>query len=253
MVNGTQLRKQLGRPVNRMDPIVWVPPSAQSLLDVGCNVGELLSVFRAVLPHMTLAGVDVNPTAVVRAQAALPGVDIRRAGAECLPFPDGSFDCVTCVEVLEHIPDSLRPAALAQMHRVLRVGGQLILRVPHAGAFAWMDSNNLRFRFPRLYSALVGGGRRDSGYEGGAADVVWHEHYTRDQIIQLAGAGWRVEAMRRGGLFLLPLTDLFAWPFYRVGRTDNPVFRALQRVAAMDVARDFGGASFDMLLVLRRV
>jgi SAM-dependent methyltransferase len=235
-----------------MDPIVWIPAGARSLLDVGCNSGELLIECRKELPHLELTGVDVNVAALDIARAALPDVDIRIASGDDLPFEDARFDCVTCIEVLEHIPADRRKAALAEMHRVLRPGGSLILRVPHAGAFAWMDSNNLRFRFPRLYQLILGAGRRDAGYAGGSSDVVWHHHFTVAELLQMAGAGWELEARRTGALFILPLTDLLCWPFYRLGRTENRAFRAIQRLAAWDIGRDYGSLSFDILLRLRR-
>lgn len=236
-----------------MDPLEWLPPDTQALLDVGCNVGELLGDCRAAHPQIKLAGVDVNREAVDKGRASLPSVDFRYASGTELPFPDQSFDCVTCIEVLEHIPAEKRRHALAEMHRVLRPGGALILRVPHAGAFAWLDSNNLRFRFPRLYGALLGKGRRDAGYESGSAGVVWHHHFTRAELLELVGPAWKLDGERTGALLLLPLTDILCWPFYRLRRIDNPVFRLLQRIARWDVGHDYGSASFDILLRFRRL
>ena len=235
-----------------MQPIDWIPPDARSLLDVGCNVGEFLAECRGKRPDLRLAGVDVNRDAVAKARAALPGVEIERTTATMLPFAGGSFDCVTCIEVLEHIPEGQREAALREIGRVLRPGGSLILRVPHAGATAWLDSNNVRFRFPRVYRALVGSGRRDAGYEHGSAEVVWHEHFTRDEVLRLAGDGWILDGERRGGLFIFPLTDWACWPLYRLRRTDNALFRGLQQLAHWDINVDYGALSFDMLLRLRR-
>jgi ubiquinone/menaquinone biosynthesis C-methylase UbiE len=45
-----------------------------------------------------------------------------------IPEPDGSFDAVMCIEVLEHVPDPV--AALREMTRLLRVGGTLIVTAP---------------------------------------------------------------------------------------------------------------------------
>ena len=238
--------------MNDMDVLAWLSPDVLSLLDVGCNAGELLTDIRAVYPTMRLAGVDVNAKEVALAAARLPDVEFHSASGDALPFPAASFDCVTCIETLEHIPAARRKATIAEIRRVLRPGGQFMLRVPHAGAFAWLDSNNLRFRFPRLYGATVRRGRRDAGYAHGSADVVWHHHFTKDEILALAGDGWRLEGERTGGLFLLPLTDIACWPFYRLRRTDNPVFRWLQRVARYDIGHSYGRFSFDILVVLRR-
>jgi SAM-dependent methyltransferase len=238
---------------NLMHPIRWVPPEAGALLDVGCNAGELLGYCRALYPEMRLAGVDVNSNILEKVREYLPGADLHTAGAESLPLPDASFDCVTCIEVLEHIPPDLRARALGEIRRVLRPGGRLVLRVPHAGAFAWMDAANFRFRLPKLYGKVIGEGRRDAGYAHGSQDVVWHHHFTEEEVMRLAGEGWQVEARRTGGLFLFPLMDIACWPFYRARQIDSAVFRALQRVMDFDLGCDYGAASYDILLVLRRI
>jgi SAM-dependent methyltransferase len=234
-----------------MHPMRWVPADAEALLDVGCNVGALLRHCRAVYPSMRLAGVDMNPAAVADARRALPDADLHAAGADRLPYADASFDCVTCIEVLEHVPAERRRDALAEMRRVLRPGGRLVLRVPHDGLFAFLDVGNLRFRFPRLYGRLVGRGLSDDAYEphGGAG---WHHHFTLAELQALAGDGWTVERSRRGGLFLTPLHAILCWPWYRRGKTEHAVFRAMLRVAELDLAVDYGAASYGLLLILRR-
>ncbi|WP_435022605.1 class I SAM-dependent methyltransferase (plasmid) [Tundrisphaera sp. TA3] len=238
---------------NGMHPIRWVPPGAGSLLDVGCNVGVFLSLCDATHPGMELAGVEVNPEALDAARRRLPDADLRLASAHDLPFEDRAFDCLTCIEVLEHIPAELRPRSLAEMHRVLRPGGRLVLRVPHAGAFAFLDSNNLRFRFPRLYRGLIGRGLRDRGYENSGSAVVWHHHFTNRELLGVAGDGWELESSRRGGLLIFPLIDLARWPFYRAGLGDHAMSRLLERVADLDIGFDYGRTSFDVLMILRRV
>ena len=141
-------RRWLGEeptPADAPDPL----PGAT--LDVGCNCGELLLTCRQMYPAMSLSGVEINPSALEKARAALPDAELHGVGAVAMPFADESFDCVACIEVLEHIPAERREQALAEMRRVLRPGGRLILRVPHAGLFAWLDPNNFRFRLPGLY------------------------------------------------------------------------------------------------------
>jgi len=235
-----------------MHPIRWVPSDATSFLDVGCNVGELLGDCRDRYPAMRLAGVEINHVALNKAHQDLPGACLCVARADNLPFPDESFDCVACIEVLEHMPAELRQQSLLEMRRVLRRGGRLVLRVPHAGIFSFLDSNNFRFRLPRLYRALLKHGRRDAGYSGGSEDVVWHHHFTREELRELLGDGWEVECSRTGGLLLLPISDIALWPFYRLQRIDNVLYRTLQRISNFDISCDYGRASFDILMVLRR-
>jgi SAM-dependent methyltransferase len=237
---------------NKMHPRRWIEPETAALLDVGCNVGAFLADCHRCFPGMHLAGVEVNAAALAKARCLLPHADLHEGAADALPFADAAFDCVSCIEVLEHIPAERRRASLVEMRRVLRPGGRLVLRTPHAGLFAWLDSNNIRFRFPGLYRRLLGRGRRDAGYADGSAGVVWHHHFSRAELLELAGPGWQMETVCYGGLFLFPLTDWLSWPFYRAGWLNHPLLRALDRVAAFDYGCDFGTASYGILLTLRR-
>lgn len=78
---------------------------------------------------ITLAGIDLSPAmlriARDRARALDMAVSLREASADALPFPGASFDTVLCTVSLCNIPDD--KAAIAEMFRVLRPGGRLIL------------------------------------------------------------------------------------------------------------------------------
>ena len=243
---------ELPLPLNNMHPMRWIPPSVHRLLDVGCNAGELLSSCAGWYPQTLLAGVDVNESAVAKARRCLPNAEIHRTTGHKLPFPDSSFDCVTCIEVIEHIPADLREATMREVWRVLTPGGRFVLRCPHRGAFAGLDAQNFRFRFPRLYKRLVKQGNREDGYARGAADIVWHHHFTKDELLDLLGQGFQLEQINYGGLFLFPIVDILSWPFYRTHRIESPLFRALQGVASWDIGINYRGASFTILLVLRK-
>jgi SAM-dependent methyltransferase len=230
----------------------WLGPEVDSLLDVGCNVGAWLADCATRYPDARLAGVEINETALDVARSKLRRADLHRSGAEKLPFPDGSFQCVTCFEVLEHVPEGLRATAFREMHRVLRPAGRLIMTVPHAGWFAWLDSNNVRFRLPALYGRVVGRGQRDSSYAALSREVEWHHHFSAAELLGLAGAGWKTVAIEHGGLMLYPVADWLSWPFYRLNAGNHPLRRALEHLAAWDYRIDYGRASYGILLVLER-
>lgn len=246
------LRQRQNRTARGMDPARWVQPTARSVLDVGCNAGELLGDLRGKFPAVRLAGCDVNRVATEKARLSVPDADIRDAGVIDLPFRDESFACVTCIETLEHIPPEDWRAALAEIRRVLVPGGRLVLRTPHAGLFGWVDSNNVRFRLPGLYRSLIGRGRRDAGYPNGSAGITWHHHFTRAELLDLAGPGWEPEATWYGGLILFPVADYLLWPFYRSGWHGGLLRKGLAWIATADYAVNYGRASYGILLALRK-
>jgi SAM-dependent methyltransferase len=238
-----------------MNGLGWVRPAAgaTSLLDLGCNVGELLGAAASLYPQLKLTGVDVNSAAIESARQHLPQADLRQCDGPLLPFGDAAFDYVTCIEVLEHIPQAARRATLREVWRVLKPGGRFIVRCPHAGLFQALDAANFRFRFPRLYRAIVQRGRRDHGYRDDSDGVVWHHHFSRDELLDLVGPGFDLEFERYGGLLLLPLGDLLRWPFYRFNLHRSPVLRLIDRTIGWDLGIDYGRASYTILLVLRKV
>lgn len=97
------------------------------LLESGCGLGVYLE---RLAPHFqTVSGIDVELGRLQAARRRCP----RLAGAvgEHLPFASGSFDLVLSHEVLEHVQDDR--LAAAEMVRVLRPGGRLVVFVPNRG------------------------------------------------------------------------------------------------------------------------
>jgi SAM-dependent methyltransferase len=106
-----------------------LPEQHPSLLDVGCGGGGDLSYLRSVgWPADRLAGVDLIPNRLAAARLACPDVDLRLGDGSSLPFPDESVDVATAVTVFSSILDQgMRRALFAEMERVLRPGGVLLV------------------------------------------------------------------------------------------------------------------------------
>jgi SAM-dependent methyltransferase len=237
----------------RIDVFQWIDPASSACLDVGCNVGALLSGVARHCTNASLVGVDINREALEIAKQRHRQIRFVHADACDLPFENETFDTVTCLEVIEHLESARRAEAFREMRRVARRGSRLIVSTPHHGWFSWLDANNVRFRVPSLYGKLIKSGVKDASYDREDRPIVWHEHFRPTQLIELAGPGWRPIATLRGGLFVAPVVDWIRWPFYRTGRGTHPVSLLLERVAAWDTSHDYGRASWRMMLVFDAV
>ena len=107
-------------------------PAGQSVLDVGCGTGSLaIEAAARVGPTGRVVGIDPAPRQIARAQskARRSGLDIEfRSGViEQLPFPDESFDAVTSTLMMHHLPDELKSRGIAEIHRVLKPEGRLVV------------------------------------------------------------------------------------------------------------------------------
>jgi SAM-dependent methyltransferase len=103
------------------------PAPGDRLLDVACGSGGFLSIARerGVEAH----GIDFSEVAIGLAQERLPGVELRVADAEALPFDDAAFEVVTCLGSLEHLARPERGAA--EIARVLAPEGTAVVFLPN--------------------------------------------------------------------------------------------------------------------------
>jgi ubiquinone/menaquinone biosynthesis C-methylase UbiE len=113
----------------RRDFLLVNVPSGAAVLDLGCGAGEFSA---ALIDAAAPIAVDVAAEALRRAEARVPGLDVRlwEAG-EPLPAADASVDVVWAGEVIEHVVD-LAPW-LSEIRRVLRPRGTLLLTTPDHG------------------------------------------------------------------------------------------------------------------------
>jgi ubiquinone/menaquinone biosynthesis C-methylase UbiE len=107
------------------------PRPGQRVLDVGCGTGNLLLALGRERAGVDLVGLDPDDRALTiarrKARRARVAVDWRRGYAEELPFPDASVDRVFSSLMLHHLGPAAKAALLAEVRRVLRPDGVLVL------------------------------------------------------------------------------------------------------------------------------
>ena len=131
----------------------------QTALDVGSGTGHLaLALADRVTPGGSVEGVDPAKEMVDRAmrnnrRRSRP-VTFIVARAQQLPFPDESFDAVTCTLALHHVARGDRAAAVAEMQRVLRPGGRVLIAEFDGAGGGFTPLARLHTRHPEHAGAL---------------------------------------------------------------------------------------------------
>ena len=101
------------------------PPRDQRVVDVGCGVGltDTMLVDRVGVLH----GVDVSPECTATAASAVPEASYAAFDGSGFPLADASVDLAFAICVLHHVPPTERAEFAAELRRVVRPGGLVIL------------------------------------------------------------------------------------------------------------------------------
>src|SRR5688572_8539513 len=93
-------------------------PAHTRVLDAGCGEGVLVDEYHG---RLEIEGLDPN----------YQSDHVRRGSLTALPYEEGRFDRVLCLDVLEHLSFDDQARALSEMSRVLVPGGELFVSVPN--------------------------------------------------------------------------------------------------------------------------
>jgi arsenite methyltransferase len=166
------------------------PREGERILDVGAGPGLLVADLAAVVGHTGhVTGVEISDSMLALARrridsgAVADRVTLVQGDAAELPFPDASFDAATSTQVYEYLPDV--DHALAELYRVLRPGGRVLVLDTDWASIVWNATDQARM--DRVVAAYV--------------ERFADPHLPRSLSRRLRAAGFRIR--RRDTLALL--------------------------------------------------
>lgn len=158
--------------------------SGDRFLDIGCGAGTLCHAVKDRFKD--IYGVDISENALDIAKKYCTNTSKVNLNVERLPFEDGYFDAVACLDVIEHLFDPV--CLLEEIGRVLKNDGVLVISAPNIRYWRHLSSLVIKGRFPKTSS--------DSRhYDGG------HLHYFTfkdlDEMLKYHG----FSTVKRRGVF----------------------------------------------------
>jgi SAM-dependent methyltransferase len=133
-----------------------LPPDAQ-VLDAGCGSGRTMQELE---DYGTVQGIELDEDAAELARSRGHG-QVTVGRLEQLPWPDRTFDLITSLDVIEHTPDDR--ATLAELLRVCRPGGWLLVTVPAYQAL-WSEHDEANHHYRRYSRAMLRNAAAGAGW-----------------------------------------------------------------------------------------
>lgn len=139
----------LKRALDDLERLMKVRRRRPVIVDVGCGWGRSFKLLSERFEARHLIGIDIDPAMLVAsaAEAARHGVavELRQGSSSQLPLADQSADMIFCHQTFHHLID--QEDAIAEFHRVLKPGGQLLFaESTRAYIHSWII--RLLFRHP---------------------------------------------------------------------------------------------------------
>jgi len=149
-----------------LKPVLTQNGSA-SILDIGCALGDFTIRAWQLNPKNQFWGIDISPNAVDHVSRKYPQIRSAVAALPKIPFQEGSFDCIICLEVLYYLDSKDRRQAVEDIYCVMREGGVLLFSVvldDGARYFAeddaiqlisqYFDVQQIAYNYGKLYTAI---------------------------------------------------------------------------------------------------
>ena len=149
------------------------------VLDVGCGSGRWSQLLRD--RGAKVLGIDISSEAIEANRRHIPGVEFRVADLANLDVPQGGFDLIVSVTVLQHLPPAGQRSAAVALAQALRPGGHALLL------------ENIRDRGPHVFSHPIAGWVGMFGREGlSACNVVGYSFDLPLRLANMPVSAWGV-------------------------------------------------------------
>ncbi|MDC7675863.1 class I SAM-dependent methyltransferase [Asticcacaulis machinosus] len=198
------------------DAIRLLGPRHQArIVDYGAGDGELVVRLKVHVPDAEFICFEPTHNLLTQAQAHLMGYDGVRLTAASADIQDSWADAVFCLEVFEHLPPEETKAALKEMYRILKPGGELIIGVPVEtgpiavvkGLFRSQRRQDFDTDWRRIWRAAQG----DAGFERHKVwmtpDMAYYPHhlgFDHKALIKAVAPWFQVVATRSSPASILP-------------------------------------------------
>jgi SAM-dependent methyltransferase len=179
-----------------------------TVLDFGCSSARAVRVLAAWRPELRWLACDPNAEAIAWARAHVPGVEFFASPQDPpLPLEDAALDVVYAISIWSHFGHDAALRWLAEMQRVIRPGGVLLLTTHGLDAAAlflrrgWLDRGDAA----RYVGDLIARGHAFAdvfGAEGdwGVVSAEWGQAYmTLDWLMENAAPQWSLRLYEPGG------------------------------------------------------
>jgi SAM-dependent methyltransferase len=169
----------------------------------------VVRVLAAAYPEVEWHGCDPLAEAIEWARGNLPGIDFVHSPEQPpLPYADDSLDLVFAISIWSHFGENAALAWLAEMRRIVRSGGRLVITThgPHSIAYASAHGLRQPRQLEEIQQALYRDGFwfvNEFGSEGdfGLRDASWGTaFFSPEWLLRRASSAWRVGAFHPGRL-----------------------------------------------------
>lgn len=217
-----------------------LPDGLDSLLDVGC--GAVGPAYPYADKAREVVAIDWKPRVIEGAP-----VNVTAVAGDFLThdFAGHRFDAVLCADVFEHIPLEAERAFVERIASLVRPGGSVVVSVPQAGTYGWLDPYQVK---PTLHRWLYRVGLYGATHNGSCDIRKGHKHYTREELAATF-APLQHEAVRQWGYLYDPLS---VWSTALSGKLPLVPGKAwIERRAREELSRSVGDEAYNLAMRFR--